>query len=341
MSELKMKTAVVGAGSWGTALATVLAKGGHDPLLWCRSPELSAQINADHTTSYLPEVELPVNLSATSRLEDLSDARVILMVTPSKAMAEVAMNLAKVGIHDDTVLLSCTKGIELETGRRMSQILADDFPNNAIGVLSGPNHAEEVSRELPTATTIAAADEVTAKRLQELFTLPWFRSYTTTDVAGVELGGAIKNVFAIAGGIVEGMNLGDNAKAALVTRGLAELARLGVALGGEPGTFQGLSGVGDLVVTCYSELSRNHRVGRGLGEGKSLDDVVASMGQSVAEGVPNTRSIYGEARRLGVPTPIIDQVYAVIYEEKPPAAALADLFTRDPRPEIDGTAMLR
>ena len=335
MTEMKMKTAVVGAGSWGTALATVLAKGGHDPILWSRSAELAEEINTQHTTSYLPNVSLPENLKATSCLEDLSDAEVILIVTPSKAIAEVAGKLAAVGVRNDAVLLSCTKGIELATGRRMTQILEDTFPDQAIGTLSGPNHAEEVTRGLPTATTIAAGDEETARRLQGLFTLPWFRSYTTTDVAGVELGGAIKNVFAIAGGIVEGMKLGDNAKAALVTRGLAELTRLGVALGGKPETFQGLSGVGDLVVTCYSELSRNHRVGRGLGQGQTLDEVVASMGHMVAEGVPNTRSIHDAARRLEVPTPIIDQVYAVLYEQKDPAAALADLFTRDPKPETE------
>ena len=195
--------------------------------------------------------------------------------------------------------------------------------------------SRRMARKLPTATTIAAADHKVAEKIQAAFTLPWFRSYTTTDVAGVELGGAIKNVFAIAGGIVEGLGLGDNAKAALVTRGLTELTRLGVALGGDAKTFQGLSGVGDLVVTCYSELSRNHRVGRGLGEGKSLDEIKAGMGHMVAEGVPNTLSIYEAARRLEVDTPIIDQVHHVLYEGKSPAEALTDLFLREPKPEVD------
>jgi len=331
-----MKTAVLGAGSWGTALATVLAEGGYAPLLWCRSAAVADEINEKHTThDYLPGVELPASVRATTELADLRDCDLILVVTPSKAIAEVAARLADVGICPGTILLACTKGIERDTGRRMSEILQDIFPDNPIAVLSGPNHAEEVARKLPTATTIAAADHKVAEKIQAAFTLPWFRSYTTTDVAGVELGGAIKNVFAIAGGIVEGLGLGDNAKAALVTRGLTELTRLGVALGGDAKTFQGLSGVGDLVVTCYSELSRNHRVGRGLGEGKSLDEIKAGMGHMVAEGVPNTLSIYEAARRLEVDTPIIDQVHHVLYEGKSPAEALTDLFLREPKPEVD------
>ena len=202
-------------------------------------------------------------------------------------------------------------------------------------MLSGPNHAEEVGRKLATASVVACGDHAVASNLQEAFRIPWFRVYTSTDVAGIELGGAIKNIFAIAGGIADGLGLGDNAKAALVTRGLAEMVRLGTTLGGRAETFQGLSGVGDLVVTCYSEHSRNHRLGRALGQGKSLEEALAAMGHMVVEGVPNTASIHEAANQAGVETPLIDAVHAVLYLGKAPALALAELFSRQPRPEVD------
>jgi glycerol-3-phosphate dehydrogenase (NAD(P)+) len=215
----------------------------------------------------------------------------------------------------------------------MSQIIGDSFPDNPIAVLSGPNHAEEIAEGLPAAATIGCPDEVAAKALQHIFSADRFRSYTNHDIAGIELGGAIKNVFAIAAGVTMGLKLGDNAISALVTRALAEMTRLGTDLGGQPETFAGLSGLGDLIATCFSVHSRNHKVGLALGQGKSLPEAVAALGM-VAEGVPNTRSIHEAARRVGTRTPILDAVYAVLYQETPPAEALDRLFRRPPRKEV-------
>jgi len=332
-----MKSAtVLGSGSWGTALAATLAEGGRPVTLWGRDPDLAARINALHENPrYLPGAVLPPSLAATTNLADAARADLVLFVVPSSVTRAVAADLAARGLPANTRLLACSKGIERDSGLRMSQILAEFFPAHPVAALSGPNHAEEVARKLATAAVIAAADPAIARELQQVFTFPWFRTYTSDDIAGVELGGAIKNVFAIAAGISEGLGLGDNAKAALVTRGLAEMIRLGKALGGQAETFQGLSGVGDLIVTCYSSHSRNNRVGNRLGKGESLADIIASTNM-VAEGVPNTASIHAAARKAGVNTPLIDQAYAVIHEGKSPAQALGELLSRNPRPECDG-----
>ncbi len=326
---------VLGAGSWGTALATVLAQLGIEVRLWCRNPEQAAQMaDSRENRLYLPGVRLGENIIPTDDFNFAVQSGVILCVIPSAAMADLAVSLAGAEIPPDTILISCTKGLERETGRRMTEILSFHLPENPIAVLSGPNHAEEVGRQLATAAVIGCKDEEIALRLQELFTLPWFRTYTSQDVAGIELGGATKNVYAICAGISEGLGLGDNAKAALVTRGLAEMIRLGTSLGGSPATFQGLSGVGDLMVTCYSTHSRNNKVGKMLGSGQDIDQVLNSM-TMVAEGVPNTISFYEAARRAGINTPIIDQAYAVISGHKGPDIALNELLNRDPRPETD------
>jgi glycerol-3-phosphate dehydrogenase (NAD(P)+) len=214
----------------------------------------------------------------------------------------------------------------------MSQVLKEVFPNNPVAALSGPNHAEEIATGMATCAVIGSDDHALAVRLQELFTFPNFRSYTSDDLAGIEIGGAVKNVYAIAAGMAHGLGLGDNAVAALVTRALAEMSRLGIALGGRMETFAGLSGVGDLIVTCFSEHSRNHRVGLALGSGKTLEEAVASLGM-VAEGVPNTLSIHEAARRVGGRTPIIDAVYGILYQGKSAPHAMTELLTRDPRPE--------
>ncbi len=326
---------VIGAGSWGTALATVLAQRGIDVKLWCRDPDQAAQMaDSRENHRYLPGVRLGENIIPTDDFNLTVQSEVILCVTPSAAMANLADSLTKAQVARDTIFISCTKGLERETGRRMTEILSSHLPENPIAVLSGPNHAEEVGRQLATAAVIGCEDKDIALRLQELFTLPWFRTYTSEDVAGIELGGATKNVYAICAGISEGLGLGDNAKAALVTRGLAEMIRLGTHLGGSPATFQGLSGVGDLMVTCYSAHSRNNQVGRMLGEGKNIEKVLGSM-TMVAEGVPNTLSFYEAARRAGVNTPIIDQAYAVISGHKSPDIALNELLNRNPRQETD------
>lgn len=336
MGEESLKTAVVlGAGSWGTALAAMLAQRGLAVQFWGRDEALMSEIAATRrNTRYLPDLELPPNVEATHRLDLLRPAEVVLFVTPSKAMRAVAVSLRDAGgLQGSEALVSCTKGIELDTGKRMSQILGEIFPDHLLAALSGPNHAEEVSRQMPSAAVVACGDAEAAVALQSCFTLPWFRCYTSEDVTGVEWAGALKNAYAIAAGIALGLSLGDNAIAALVTRALAEMVRLGAAVGGQTETFYGLSGVGDLVATCYSEHSRNHRVGKLLGQGMPLAEIVSST-RMVAEGVPNTESLWHAARAAGVRTPLLDEVYAVLYENKSPRLALRELLGRDPRPEI-------
>lgn len=264
----------------------------------------------------------------------MKDAELIVVVVPSVAMRSVAQRLRGLPVRPDAVIVSCTKGIEQGSHKRMTEILQEYLPSNPIGVLSGPNHAEDICLGLPSASLIGFEDPKYADWVQQIFASKTFRVYSATDIIGMQLGGTIKNVFAIGAGLCEGLNLGDNAQAALLTRGLAEMTRIGVASGGRRETFMGLSGVGDLIVTCYSRHSRNQTVGRRLAEGKSLQEILDALGM-VAEGVPNTLSVYEIARKLGVRTPLIDAVYSVLYESKPPMEALVELMTRDPRPELD------
>lgn len=327
--------AILGAGSLGTALAKLLAPKLEKILFVSIDPRCAEGINRDHRNpKYLSDIELPPNVSATTDHREVLDMPLVIFAVPTVGIRSEADKLAALGLPKETALLSCAKGIERNTGERMSQILREVFTQNPIGILTGPNHAEEIARDLVTCAVVASEHGTLASRLQDLFTLPHFRVYTSDDVAGVEIGGAVKNVYAIAAGMAHGLGLGDNAVAALVTRALAEMTRLGVALGGRPETFAGLSGVGDLIVTCFSEHSRNHRVGLALGTGKSLEDAVASLGM-VAEGVPNTLSIHDAARAAGVRTPIIDAVYSILYQKRPAALAMRDLLERDPRPEND------
>lgn len=336
MPESKFKTAaVLGSGSWGTALAIVLGERGLKTTIYGIEEDALEDINQNHRNSrYLPDIDLPKNIDATSNMADITDAPLILLVVPSQVARLVIKQLQQTGVSENTVFLACTKGIESASGLSMTQLLQEFFPNNPIAALSGPTHAEEVARRMATATVIGSPDHNTALNLQEVFTLPWFRSYTQEDMEGIEIGATVKNVFAIAAGIVDGLGLGDNAKAAMVTRGLAEMIRLGTALGGKPSTFQGLSGVGDLIVTCYSQHSRNNSFGRMIGEGLSVEQALDKMTQ-VAEGLPNTESVYKLAKKNAVRTPLIDQIYAILYANKPAGEALAELFSRDPRPESD------
>ncbi len=329
------KASVIGAGSWGTAISMMLAEKAERVSLWGRDPKAIHHLNHKHVNlQYLPREEVPDNVIATTDLKDLSEAEVVVAVTPSSAMREVTQRAAEaMNLASDVPIVSASKGIEAATGKRMTEILSDNFPDHPIAVLSGPNHAEEVARHMATASVIGCPDAEVANKLQEIFTLPFFRTYTSDDILGIEYGGAVKNVFAMAGGIADGLGLGDNAKAALVTRGLAELVRLGTALGGRPETFQGLSGVGDLIVTCYSTHSRNNRVGQMIGKGHSLEEIAQSI-HMVVEGIPNTKNLYELAKTKGVRTPIIDEVYAILYENKAPEEALSELLNRDPRPEI-------
>ncbi|MEZ7955938.1 MAG: NAD(P)H-dependent glycerol-3-phosphate dehydrogenase [Rubritalea sp.] len=333
MPSTTTKAAVLGSGSWGTALAIVLSEHFKEVIVIGRSDEQAKEINSSHTNHrYLPKVKLPKNIRCSTDLIETKSAEVILFVIPTSATRETALKLSKLGIPADIPLVSCAKGIERGTGTRMSNIIHEALPNNPIAVLSGPNHAEEVAINLATCTVVGSIDKKLTSSLQEMLSTSNFRTYTSQDVAGMELGGALKNVFAIAAGIASGMGLGDNAIAALVTRGLAEMTRLGIALGGQPDTFTGLSGVGDLMTTCYSPHSRNNRVGKALGEGLSLKEACDQLGM-VAEGVPNTLSIYEAAKETDIETPIIDAVYEVLYQNKPANQALHELLTRDPKAE--------
>jgi glycerol-3-phosphate dehydrogenase (NAD(P)+) len=327
------KTAIIGAGSWGTALAALWARDGRPVSLWGNnSKRINSVEFARENPDYLPGIRLPKSVRATDRLGDCGEADLVVLVTPSMALRQIAERLRDTGMSEKATLLSCTKGIEHGTGKRMSEILAEIFPGHTVAVLSGPNMAVEVARGLPTATVIGCADESCATELQSFLGSELFRIYTSNDVISIELGGSLKNVFALAAGVTDGLGLGDNSKAALVTRAMAELLRLGTAMGGNARTFYGLSGVGDLIATCFSLHSRNRRVGERLGRAETVGQIQADM-QMVAEGIPTARSAYECARRLVVDTPIIDQVYAVLYEDKPLLFAMQELLGRDPKAE--------
>jgi glycerol-3-phosphate dehydrogenase (NAD(P)+) len=327
------KTAIIGAGSWGTALAWLWGRDGRQISLWGNNgARVERMRKLRENSDYLPRLKLPESVTITHELYDCVSADLIVFVTPSTVLRAVAMRLQGARGKTQPVLLSCTKGIEHGTGMRMSEILSEIFPEHKIAALSGPNLAIEVSRNVPTATVIACRDPKCAAGLQGFLGSSRFRIYSSDDVTSVELGGALKNVFAIAAGASDGLGLGDNTKAALVTRSLAELVRLGSAMGGNFRTFYGLSGVGDLVATCFSRLSRNRRVGEHLGRGQTLQQITSAM-QTVAEGIPTTKSAYECARRLGIDTPIIDQVYALLCEGKPPVQAMHDLLERDQKSE--------
>lgn len=325
--------AVLGAGSWGTALAIALADRELDVVLYGNEQNVCDEINQSRSNErYLPGVELPPNIRGSVEISEAASREIILLVVPSQVARLVLKELADARPSPETIIVSCTKGLDPKTGELMHELIAEFFPDNPIAVLSGPSHAEEVAARMATLATIGSEDSGVAARVQEVFTLPWFRTYTSDDIVGIELGSVVKNIFAIAAGAADGLGLGDNAKAALVTRGLAEMTRLGVAIGGKEETFRGLSGIGDLIVTCYSLHSRNNRVGRMLGSGMTLAEAIAEMDQ-VAEGVPNAMNAHELSRKLGVRTPIIDQTYAVIHENKPPGQALRELLERNPRSE--------
>lgn len=326
-------TAILGAGSWGTALAALWGKDGREVVLWGNNASRVERLKQTRENNeYLPGVKLPDSVRLTSELSDCAGCSLVVFVVPSTAFRAIASRFAAGIAHKNSVLLSCTKGIEHGTGMRMSQILAEIFPGQVIAVLSGPNLAVEVAKGLPTATVVGCANAECAAELQTYLGSSRFRIYTGDELVGIELGGALKNVFALPAGVSDGFGLGDNSKAALVTRSLAELVRLGMAMGGNPRTFYGLSGAGDLIATCFSQHSRNRKVGERLARGESLDAITSSM-QMVAEGIPTTKSAYDCARKLNLETPIIDQVYAVLYQGKPPAQGLRDLLQRDQKAE--------
>jgi glycerol-3-phosphate dehydrogenase (NAD(P)+) len=336
MSE---RVAVVGAGSWGTAVAALVGSS-HSVSLWARSPELAASIQRSRENgTYLRGVSLPEGLTATSSLEEAVDgARIVFMAVPShgfRAVLEDVQPLAS-GIE---AIISLTKGIETGSNLRMSQVVGEVLPGMPAGVLTGPNLAREVAEGQPAASVVALPEESLARRVQDLVHTRTFRVYMGTDVVGCEIAGATKNVLAIAAGICDGLGFGENTRAVLITRGLAELGRLGIALGGRVLTFGGLAGVGDMVATCASPKSRNRTVGFELGEGRSLDDIVSGM-QMVAEGVKSAGPLVGLARAHAVEMPIAEQVEAIVDGRCSPREALIALMDRPSRPEWD-EALLR
>ncbi|PZR77208.1 MAG: glycerol-3-phosphate dehydrogenase [Chthoniobacterales bacterium] len=327
------RTAIIGAGGWGTALAVLWSKKGNEITLWGNDPGRTETVRATRENrEYLPGVKIPDAIHVTSNINDCADADLLVFVTPSTALRAVATRLRASLSNSDAVLLSGTKGIEHGTGLRMSEILEQIFPQNTIAVLSGPNLAVEVSRDLPTASVLGCRISECAEELQRYLGSEHFRIYSSDETIGIELGGALKNVFAIPAGVSDGFGLGDNSKAALVTRSLAELLRLGTAMGGNPRTFYGLSGAGDLIATCFSQHSRNRRVGEKLGRGQTLDQIRAGT-HMVAEGIPTAKSAYECARKLKIETPIIDQIYSVLYEGKRPDQAMQELLGRDQKAE--------
>jgi glycerol-3-phosphate dehydrogenase (NAD(P)+) len=331
--------AVVGAGAWGTALANVVARKGIDTVLWSHEADVAAAIaERGRNARYLPEVQLDARLRATADLaEAVEGAAWVVSVSPSHVVRAV-MGRAAAHMAPGARVVSASKGIENESLKTMDEVLADVLPGDAgrtASYLSGPSFALEVARDHPTAVTMASRDAASARAAQELFQTPYLRVYTSDDVRGVELGGSLKNVVAIAAGVVEGLGFGHNTTAALITRGLAEITRLGVACGADPRTFAGLAGMGDLILTCTGALSRNRSVGVELGKGRPLDDILGGM-VAVAEGVRTARSAHDLAARMGIEMPIVDAVHRMLFGGLAPAAAVEMLMLREPKAETWG-----
>jgi len=333
-----LKIGVVGAGSWGTALANLLAQKGFSIDLWAFEKEVKEQIRDRHENEiFLPGIRLSDNLVPSNDIgRVVTDKDFLITVVPSHLVRTVAGEMAPY-VSSDTVVVSASKGIENKTHLTMTQVLAEMIPAlgpENITVLSGPSFAREVVANVPTAVTVAGRDAGVAVRVQHIFATPYFRVYTSDDSVGVELGGAVKNVIAIAAGIIDGLNLGLNTRAALITRGQTEIRRLGLKLGANPRTFTGLAGIGDLILTCTGDLSRNHTVGKQIGQGESLTAILSEM-RMVAEGVKTSKSVYNLARKLEVEMPISSEIYHVLYHDVPPKEALFRLMTRDLKEELD------
>jgi glycerol-3-phosphate dehydrogenase (NAD(P)+) len=333
--------AVIGAGSFGTALANVLADKGCQVHLYARRQEQAEEINREHTNRrYLPDVTLHENVRASADIGDVvRGKRWVLIVTPSSAFRETLAAM-RPHLHPDVSVAHATKGFDLETGKRMTEVMEELLPEidpRRFAVISGPSHAEEVSRRIPTTIVAASRSRQTAEGFQDLLMAPYFRVYTNPDVIGTELGGALKNIIALGAGMADGLGYGDNTKAALMTRGMTEIVRLGVALGAAQMTFSGLAGVGDLIVTCTSQHSRNYRAGFALGQGKSLQEVLDQMGM-VVEGVRATKAAYKIAGEKGVEMPITNELYHVLFEGKSPKTAVEDLMGRRKIHEMEEVA---
>jgi glycerol-3-phosphate dehydrogenase (NAD(P)+) len=338
MSADEPRVAVVGAGSWGTAFGSIVAGKGVETILWARREELAEAIATRHENpEYLAGIELPLALSATHDLEKaVSAADVLVMGIPSHAFRAIFREVLPF-LRPDAPVVSLVKGIEMQSLRRMSQVLEEegDLGPARVAVVSGPNLAKEIVKKHPAASVVACERQDVARELQSLFMAPHFRVYTNIDVIGVEMGGCVKNVIAIAAGIADGLGFGDNAKASLMTRGLAELARLGVSMGGKALTFSGLAGMGDLIATCMSKLSRNRHVGEELGKGRKLDDIIADM-HMVAEGVKTSRPVCALGEEHGVEVPIAEHVVKVLYEDVSVHDMVRSLMLREAKAEMHG-----
>ncbi|WP_419655673.1 GpsA: glycerol-3-phosphate dehydrogenase [Desulfosarcina variabilis str. Montpellier] len=329
---------VVGAGSWGTALANLLAHKGFSVAHWVYETDVKEQMQKDRENRrFLPGVTLSENLHPSGDLEAVvADKDLVLVVTPSHVTRET-MSRCGSAIGDRTIVVSASKGIENKTHLTMSGVLSEVIPGlspDRLAVLTGPSFAREVARKVPTVVTVASSDADTAVFVQQVFVTNYFRVYTIEDMIGAELGASVKNVIAIAAGVIDGLGLGLNTRAALITRGLVEIRRLGLAMGAQPRTFTGLAGVGDLILTCTGDLSRNHTIGKQIGEGKKLNDLLAEM-HMVAEGVKTAKSVYNLSRKLGVEMPISHAIYHLLYEDLDPKIALHQLMTRDLKQELD------
>lgn len=334
----KVKIGVVGAGSWGTALTNLLALKGFKVDLWVFEKEVKEQIESDRENKvFLPGVALSEHISPSNDIGAVVKGKdLVLLVVPSHIMREAASKIRK-HISAETIIVSASKGIENKTHLTMSGVLKEnlhEITEDSFAVLSGPSFAREVVRKVPTVVAVASGNQKTAAFVQHIFATPYFRVYTNNDMIGVELGGSVKNVIAIASGIIDGLSLGLNTRAALITRGLTEMRRLGLKLGANPRTFAGIAGVGDLVLTCTGDISRNHTVGKKIGEGMKLNEILSEM-RMVAEGVKTAKSVYNLSRKLGVEMPISHEVYHVLYDDIAPKEAVHRLMTRTLKQELD------
>ena len=325
------KICIIGSGSWGVAIGIHAANTGNKVIMWAHSDEECAEINKNRRTKYLPNVTIPQSIKCTTSLEEaIKESEIIFHVTPSKYTRET-MKKYKQYITNQPVII-CSKGFESSTLYTLSEVANDEMPNVKIGVFSGPSHAEEVGRGIPTTVVVGAKNKETAEMLQDVFMNKVFRVYTSSDIVGIELGGALKNVIALAAGTVDGLGYGDNTKAALMTRGIAELTRLGEALGGKPETFSGLTGVGDLIVTCTSVHSRNRKAGYLMGKGMTAEEAMKEV-KMVVEGVYSAKAALGLAKKCNVAVPIVEAVNRVLFENADPKEEVSNLLLRERKQE--------
>jgi len=329
------KVCVLGAGSWGSALALVLAKNGYNVHMWTLNEEQAKNINkTKENIDYLPGVVFPSNITVTTNLEEtIKDSIIIVLAVPSQAIRSICKQI-KSFVNSNQILVDVAKGLEKGTGLRLSEVCEDELPNNPYVTLSGPSHAEEVAKDIPTTVVVASQNLDIAQKVQDIFMSPKFRVYTNPDIVGVELGGALKNIIAFGAGICDGLGLGDNAKAALMTRGIREIARLGIAMGANAATFSGLSGIGDLIVTCTSMHSRNRRAGILIGQGKSLEETLEEV-KMVVEGITATEVAYEVSKKLNVDMPITSAIYSILHSHLNPNEVVIDLMMRNKTHEME------